>query len=345
MIISQNSQDSSVSSSPKVNDKKNDDKLVETSLRPSTLAELVGRKREKETVRMMIGAAAKRKSTVDHILFYGPPGLGKTTFAIAIANEIGSSLHITSGPAIERQGDLAAILTNLKRNDVLFIDEIHRLSHSVEEILYPAMEDWALDIVIGKGPSAKTLRLDIEPFTLIGATTKISKISAPLRDRFGLVQRLEYFDEPELVEILARACKKLGIKYDDGALEEIAKRSRGTARVALRLLRRIRDFSDDCNGCGDITMDAVQSALKLLMIDDMGLEEIDRRFITLMHTLFDNGPVGLSTIAVSLSEDVSTISDVYEPFLIKRGLIKRTLRGRMLTDRGIVLAKELLLIK
>jgi Holliday junction DNA helicase RuvB len=306
----------------------------EKKIRPSRIDEIVGRKKEKETVKMMIDSARKRSEVIDHILFYGPAGLGKTTFALAIANEIGSSIRITSGPAIERQGDLAAILTNLKKNDVLFIDEIHRLSRVVEEILYPAMEDRVLDIVMGKGASAKTIRLNLEPFTLIGATTQIGKISSPMRDRFGLIQRLDFFDEEDMIKILDRACKLWNIEIGDDALKVVSQGSRGTARVGLRLLRRVRDYAQSENS-NVINKDTVYKTMVLLGIDETGLERIDREILRKMFLDFDGGPVGLSTLAASISEDVSTIMEVHEPFLMKCGLIKRTSRGRVLTPKGI----------
>ena len=282
----------------------------------------------------MISSAKKRKEVVDHILFYGPPGLGKTTFALAIANEIGSSVRITSGPAIERQGDLAAILTNLKENDILFIDEIHRLSRVVEEILYPAMEDRALDIVMGKGPSAKTIRLNLEPFTLIGATTQIGKISSPMRDRFGLIQRLDFFEREDMVEILQRACNLWDIQIEKEALDLLSVSSRGTARVGLRLLRRVRDFAQSKNS-NSIGVDTVKDTMDLLDLDNLGLERIDREMLRVIYNNFNGGPVGVSTLAASISEDVSTVLDVHEPYLMKLGLLKRTSRGRVLTPKGI----------
>ena len=307
---------------------------AEQKIRPSKLDEMIGRGQEKKTVKMMISSAKKRGEVVDHILFYGPPGLGKTTFALAIANEIGSSIRITSGPAIERQGDLAAILTNLKENDILFIDEIHRLSRVVEEILYPAMEDRALDIVMGKGPSAKTIRLNLEPFTLIGATTQIGKISSPMRDRFGLIQRLDFFEKEDMKEILQRACNLWSIEIDDEALNLLSVGSRGTARVGLRLLRRVRDFAQS-NNKNVVDSNTVKNTMDLLNIDDLGLEGIDREILRVIYNNFDGGPVGVSTLAASISEEVSTVLDVHEPYLMKLGLLKRTSRGRVLTPKGI----------
>jgi len=309
-------------------------------IRPSKLDEMIGRKQEKKAIKMMIDSAKQRGEVVDHILFYGPPGLGKTTFAFAIANEIGSSIRITSGPAIERQGDLAAILTNLKENDVLFIDEIHRLSRVVEEILYPAMEDRALDIVMGKGPSAKTIRLSLEPFTLIGATTQIGKISSPMRDRFGLIQRLDFFDDEDMIEILQRAAVLWSVEIDSDALKLLSLASRGTARVGLRLLRRVRDYAQS-NNQKSVNTDTVNSTMELLGIDDLGLENIDREILRVIFFNFDGGPVGVSTLAASVSEEVSTILDVHEPYLMKCGLIKRTSRGRVLTPKGIKYVQDI----
>ena len=306
----------------------------EEKIRPSKLDEIIGRELEKETLKIMINSARRRKEVIDHILFYGPPGLGKTTFAVAIANEVGASIKITSGPAIERQGDLAAILTGLKKNDVIFIDEIHRLPKVVEEILYPAMEDGMLDIVMGKGPTAKTIRLSLEPFTLIGATKQIGKISSPMRDRFGLIQRLDFFSEGDLVEILKRACRLWNIEIDDDALKSLSTISRGTARVGLRLLRRCRDYAESKKE-GSITMETVKKTMNLLGIDRMGLEKIDREILFTLLNNFAGGPVGVSTLAASISEDEGTVSDVHEPYLMKCGFIKRTSRGRVLTQKGL----------
>ena len=319
---------------PQKDDSKASIVQYEEKIRPSKLDEIIGRVTEKETLKIMINSARRRKEVIDHILFYGPPGLGKTTFAVAIANEVGASIKITSGPAIERQGDLAAILTGLKKNDVIFIDEIHRLPKVVEEILYPAMEDGMLDIVMGKGPTAKTIRLSLEPFTLIGATTQIGKISSPMRDRFGLIQRLDFFSEGDLVEILKRACRLWNIEIDEDALSSLATISRGTARVGLRLLRRCRDYAESKKE-GSITMETVKKTMNLLGIDRMGLEKIDREILFTLLNNFAGGPVGVSTLAASISEDEGTVSDVHEPYLMKCGFIKRTSRGRVLTQKGL----------
>ncbi len=311
------------------------------SIRPKSFNEIIGRDKEKQMIRMMIESAKKRGDVLDHILFYGPPGLGKTTFAVSIATEVGGSMKITSGPAIERQGDLAAILTNLKQNDILFIDEIHRLNRTIEEILYPAMEDGVIDIVMGKGPSAKTIRLNLEPFTLIGATTQIGKISSPMRERFGLIQRLEYFSDEDLADIVKRAAKIEDIKIDDISTKEIAKRSRGTGRVSLRLFKRVRDFNNSRkDGKGNITENDVISTMEMLGIDEFGLTDVDRRMLWVLYDNYGGGPVGLSTLGAAISEDLSTVSEVYEPFLMKQGLLQRTSRGRMLTQKGLAYVND-----
>lgn len=316
---------------------KSEEHEVEEKVRPGSLSQMVAREKEKNKILMMIKAAKKRKEPVDHILFYGPPGLGKTTFAVAIASEIGSNLHITSGPAIQKQGDLATILSNLQKNDVLFIDEIHRLNRSIEEILYPAMEEGKLDIILGKGLQAKTVRLDLQPFTLIGATTRVGLLSSPLRDRFGLIQRLDYYNEDELVEILLRATKILNTgELTKESIKEIALRSRGTARVALRIIKRIRDYIESYHD-KDIVFDVKETkeALSMLGIDEFGLDDLDLKILSVMYKDFSGGPVGISTISASVSEDKDTLEEVYEPFLIKMGFIQKTSRGRVLTNKGL----------
>lgn len=310
---------------------RSEDDFQDNTLRPRTLDEYIGQEKLKDNLRVFIAAARERGESLDHVLLYGPPGLGKTTLSAIIAAELGVNLRATSGPAIERPGDLAAILTNLAAHDVLFIDEIHRLHRTVEEVLYPAMEDYALDIIIGKGPSARSLRLDLPPFTLVGATTRAGALSSPLRDRFGVVARLEFYREEELQEIVRRAARILQVEIDETGSLTIAKSSRGTPRVANRLLKRVRDFAQ-VKADNVINGRVAQKALQMLEVDVLGLDEVDRQLLRAMVEKFGGGPVGLDTLAAAVSEESETIEDVYEPYLMQIGFLQRTPRGRIVTQ-------------
>jgi len=310
-----------------------EDKVLDTTLRPKTLSEYVGQEQVKANLHIFLSAAKKRKEPIEHVLLYGPPGLGKTTLAYIIAKEMNANIKVTSGPAIERAGDLAAILTNLAAGDILFIDEIHRLNKVIEEVLYPAMEDFALDLIIGKGPSARTLRLELPRFTLIGATTRYHLISGPLRNRFGATWRLDFYNQGEMEQIVKRAAKLLKVVVEPKAVAAIAQRSRATPRVANRLLKRVRDYAEVMHD-GKITSPVAETALNQLAVDPLGLDDLDRQILKVIIDKFKGGPVGLNSIAASLQEEMGTIEEIYEPFLMQLGFLSRTARGRVVTEAG-----------
>ncbi|MBN2549951.1 MAG: Holliday junction branch migration DNA helicase RuvB [Anaerolineales bacterium] len=316
-----------------VNPRPQADDRLDPALRPKSLADLIGQDRVRENLEILIAAARQRGEPLDHVLFYGPPGLGKTTLAHILANEMGVNIKITSGPAIEHPGDLAAILTNLRAGDILFVDEIHRLGRSIEEVLYPAMEDFALDIIIGKGPSARSIRLKLPRFSVIGATTRLALLTAPLRARFGAVYRLDFYDIPAMCKIVSRAASVLGVDADPEGVDEIARRGRGTPRVALRMLRRVRDFAE-VRAQGIITRSISHDALDLMDVDALGLDDLDRRVLLTVIEKYRGGPVGLSTIAASISEEPDTIMDVVEPYLLQLGFLERTPQGRVATRQA-----------
>ena len=310
-----------------------EEERIETSLRPRRLDDYIGQEKIKEQMRIYIEAAKSRGDALDHVLLYGPPGLGKTTLSEIIANEMGVHIKVTSGPAIEKPGDMAAILNNLQENDLLFIDEIHRLNRQVEEVLYPAMEEFAIDIMIGKGPTARSLRLDLPHFTLVGATTRAGLLSAPLRDRFGVIQRLEFYTVDELALIIRNSAKRLNVRIEEQGAKEMGMRSRGTPRIANRLLKRVRDYAE-VRYEGEITEAIAKEALDIMEVDKFGLDNVDRNMLITMIDKFDGGPVGLDTLAATIGEDSGTIEDVYEPYLLKNGFINRTPKGRVVTDKA-----------
>ena len=310
-----------------------EDAPVENSLRPQRFEDYIGQEKAREQLKIYIDAAKKRKEALDHVLFFGPPGLGKTTLAGIIANEMGTRMKVTSGPAIAKPGEMAAILSNLEEGDVLFVDEIHRLNRQVEEVLYPAMEDFGIDVMIGKGPSVRSIRLDLPRFTLVGATTRAGLLSAPLRDRFGVIHHLEFYNFEELKTIILRSASRLSVKIEDAGAEELARRSRGTPRLANRLLKRVRDFAE-IRYDGVITKEVAETALNLLEVDRYGLDNNDRQLMKLLLEQFNGGPVGIETLAVAFGEDPGTIEDVYEPYLVKSGFINRTPRGRVASDKA-----------